>query len=91
MLLMHSQLLPTSNSTFLTLGEKLSKMSIYFFISKNCDLSLKLNSTHQQESRGILGFQNRVSNIKLLKIHTNRDNSAYLEKYDFQRKLVCQF
>ena len=39
----------------------------------------------------ILNFQNRAPNIKILKFHVNRDNSAYLEKYNFQWILVCQF
>ena len=38
----------------------------------------------------MLGFQNKALDSKLLKFHLNRDNSAYLEKYDFQWKLVCQ-
>ena len=29
--------------------------------------------------------------IKLLKFHANQNNSAYLEKCDFQQKLVFQF
>ena len=37
----------------------------------------------------MLGFQNRVTDTKLLKFHVNRENSAYLEKYYFQQKLVC--
>ena len=35
---------------------------------------------------GILGFQNRVTDIKLSKFHANRDNRAYLKKYDFSVK-----
>ena len=31
----------------------------------------------------MLDFQNRGSNIKLLKFHVKRDNSAYLKKYIF--------
>ena len=38
----------------------------------------------------MLGFQNRTPYIKLLKFYANRDNSAYLKKSDFQRKLVYQ-
>ena len=38
----------------------------------------------------MLGFQNKAPDIKILKFHVNQDNSAYLEKYDFQWKLVCQ-
>ena len=33
----------------------------------------------------MLDFQNRVSNIKLLKFYANRDNSTYLKKCDFKR------
>ena len=28
-------------------------------------------------------FQNKALNIKRLKFHANRDNSAYLKKYNF--------
>ena len=30
----------------------------------------------------MLGFQNRASDIKILKFHTNRDNNAYLKKIE---------
>ena len=53
----------------------------FLFISQNNDLNLK--STRQHVSRGILGFQNRASNIEILKFHINRDNSDYLKKCDF--------
>ena len=56
----------------------------FSLVSQNNDSSLKLNSTHQHESRGTLGFQNRVLNVKILKFHANRDKNAYLEK-----KLIC--
>ena len=59
-------------------------------VSQTNDLILKLNLTRQHESRGMLGFQNIVPNIKLLKFHVNRDNRAYLEKCEFQQKLVYQ-
>ena len=39
---------------------------------------------------GILDFQNRGMNIKLLIFHVNWDNQAYLEKWDFQQKFICQ-
>ena len=35
--------------------------------------------------------KHRALDIKLLNFYANRDNSAYLEKYNFQQKLVCQF
>ena len=38
-------------------------------VRQNSDLNLKLNPTRQHESRGILSFQNRTPNIKLLKFH----------------------
>ena len=60
----------------------------YSLVSQNSDLSSKLNPTHQHESSGMLSFQNRAPDIKLLKFHANRNNSAYLEKCDFQRKLI---
>ena len=53
-------------------------------VSQNNDLRLKLNHTHQHESRGMLGFKNRASDIKLLKLYVNRNNNAYLEKSNFQ-------
>ena len=49
-------------------------------VSQNSDLSLKLNPTHQHESKGMLGFQNKASYIKLLKFQINQYNNAYLEK-----------
>ena len=52
-------------------------------VSQTSDLISKLNSTRQHESRGMLGFQNRALDTKLLKFHVNRDERAYLEKYDF--------
>ena len=75
-----SQLLPNSNFTFLTLWEKSSK---FFAHHQDSDLSTKLNSTHQYESRGMLGFQNRAADIKLLKFYANRDNSIYFKKIWF--------
>ena len=60
-------------------------------VSQNSDSGLKLNSTHQHELRSMLNFQNRTPDIKILKIHANWDNSAYLENHDFQRKLFFQF
>ena len=39
----------------------------------------------------MLGFQNRTSDIKLPKFYANQNNNAYLEKYNFKQKLVCQF
>ena len=88
MLFVRSQLLLSPNFAFLTLGAKSSKMSIFFLLNQNCDLSLKLNYTHQYESKGMLDFQNKASDIKLLEFHLNRDNNAYFEKHDFQRKRV---
>ena len=38
----------------------------------------------------MLSLENRALDIKLSKIHTNRDNRAYFEKEDFQWKLVFQ-
>ena len=60
-------------------------------VSQNSNLSSKLNIIHPHESMCILYFQNKASDIKLLKFHANQDNSIYLKKCDFQRKLVCQF
>ena len=52
---------------------------IFLPVSQNNDLISNLGPTHQHESRSMLGFQNRAMDIKLLKIHTSRDNRAYLE------------
>ena len=38
----------------------------------------------------MLSFQNRTPDIKLLKFHINRDNQAYFEKHNFQRKLFAK-
>ena len=48
-------------------------------INQNSNLISNLDPTRQHESRGMPGFQNRVPNNKLLKIHANRDNWAYLK------------
>ena len=60
-------------------------------INKNSYSRSKLNRIGQHECRDILGFQNRASDIKLLKFYANQDNIVYIRKYDFQRKLVYQF
>ena len=52
-------------------------------IIQNSDSSSKLNPTSQHEPRGMLDFQNRAMDIKLLKFHANQENYTYLEKYDF--------
>ena len=56
----------------------------FFSVCQNSDLSLKLNPTRQQQSRGMLNFKNRASVIKILKFYINRDNNACLEKHNFQ-------
>ena len=53
-------------------------------VSQNSDLISLLNPTCQHESNGILSFQNRAPDNKLLKFHVNRDNQAYFKKYNFQ-------
>ena len=58
----------------------------FLSISQNSDLSLNVNPSRQHEYRGILGFQNRALNIKLLNFHTNQDNSAYIKKCNFEQK-----
>ena len=63
----------------------------FLLVSKNSDLSLNVNSTHQHKSMNMLDFQNKISSVKILKFHTTRYNSAYLAKRDFQRKIVFQF
>ena len=63
----------------------------FLFISQNNDLSLKLNLTRENVFKCILDFQNRTPDVKILKFHQTWDNNTYLEKCDFQRKLVCQF
>ena len=88
MLSVRLELIPSSNSTFLTLGAKSSKMSI-FACQSNSALISNLNFTRQHESKGMLDLQNRAPYVKL-QFYVNRDNDVYLEKWDFQRKLVCQ-
>ena len=56
MLSVFLQLLSSSSSKFMTLGVKLSKISI-FFISQNSGLSSKLNPTRQHESGICLIFK----------------------------------
>ena len=70
---------------------KIVKNINFSSVSQNSDLSSKLNLARQQESRAMLSFQNKALTVKLLKFHVNQDNSTYLKKYNFQRKLVCQF
>ena len=41
-------------------------------VSQNSDLSSKLESTRQNESRGMLGFQNRALEAYKLKLHTKQ-------------------
>ena len=53
-------------------------------ISQNRDLILKLDLIRKHESRDMLDFQNRVSDVNILKFHTSRDNNTYLKKRDFQ-------
>ena len=60
-------------------------------VSQSSGLSSKLNLTRQHDCKGMLNFQNRASDIKLLKFYINWDNGAYLEKCNFQRKLICLF
>ena len=52
-------------------------------ISQTSNLISKLNPTRQHESKGMLGFQKRALDTKLLKFHVNQDNWAYFEKRDF--------
>ena len=65
-------------------------MSIFLSVSQKSNSSLKLNITHQHESNGMFSFQNRVPDIKILKFHRNQDNSVYLDKSNFQQKLIFQ-
>ena len=57
-------------------------------VGQNKDLSLKLNLACQHKSRDMLSFQNRAPYVKILKFCANRGNSAYLEKRNFQQKLI---
>ena len=77
-------------SIFSTLGAKLSKISNFHSSVWTSDSISKLNPTCQHESKGMLGFQNRALDTKLLQFHVNRDEWAYLEKHDFQRKFVVK-
>ena len=56
------------------------------FLCKNVIVSPLLGIlswAYKHESSGMLGFQNRAPDTKLMKIHTSRDAWAYLEKCDF--------
>ena len=52
----------------------------FSLVGQNNDLSLKLNPNNKQESIVMLNFQNRALDLKILKFHANRNNSAYPEK-----------
>ena len=60
----------------------------FLSVSQTSGLISKLDATRQHESKVMLSFQNRALDIRLLKIHTNQDNRAYLKKPDVQWKLV---
>ena len=51
--------------------EKIVQNVKFSSINQTSDLISKLNPTRQQESRGMLGFQNRAPDTKLLNFHTN--------------------
>ena len=61
---MRSRLLPSSDSEFPTLGKKSFKMWKVLLVSQNSYLSSKSNPIHQNESEGVLSFQNRVRKHK---------------------------
>ena len=86
MLSVHSQLLSSSNSKLPTPGAKWSKMSIFHPLDKYNDLSLKLNPTHQHESKVCSVSKTEPPGIKKLKFHANRYNNAYPEKTWFSTK-----
>ena len=60
MLSVRPQLLLSSNSKISTLGAMVQNVK-FLSVGENKDLSLNLNSTHQHDSRGMLGFQNKAS------------------------------
>ena len=90
MLSVRLQLLSSYNSIS-DFRNKIVRNANFSSVNQNSDLSIKLNSTREHKSRGILGFQNRAPDIKLVKFHENWDNNAYLKKFNFQRKLIYQF
>ena len=55
----------------------------FLSVSKHIYLSLKLDTIHQNESRGMFGFQNRVPEVYKPNIHAKRCNCAYIEKCTF--------
>ena len=83
MLSMRSQLFSSFNFKFSSLGDKIVQNVKLSSVSQNSDLILKLDSIHQHESRGMLGFQNRAPKNKLLNFHANQDERTYLEKHNF--------
>ena len=50
---------------------KMVQNIIFFLVNQNSISSLKLNLTHQHESRDMLSFQNKVPDIKILKFQAN--------------------
>ena len=66
--------------------DKIVQNTNFSYVSQNNTSSLKLNFTRQHVSRGMFSFQNRASNVKILKFRANQDNNVYLEKYDFSTK-----
>ena len=55
----------------------------FLLISQNSDLSLKLDSTHQNEFEGMFSFQNKAPKIYKLKLHAKWCNDGYFTKYIF--------
>ena len=79
----YSQLLSSSISIFSSLEGKIVQNIKFSSVDQTSDLILKFDSTRQHESRGMLSFQNRTPDTKLLKFYANWDEKAYLEKCDF--------
>ena len=60
-------------------------------VHHNRDLSLKLNPNRQHESRGILIFQNRVLDIKILNFHANETIVFTLKNVIFNESWFVNF
>ena len=63
-------------------GKIVQKYKI-LFISRNFDLSLKLETTRQDESRSIFIFQNGALDERKSNFHAKRCKIAYFEKQAF--------
>ena len=91
MFFVRSQLLLISNFQIFDVRSKIVQNIKFLSVSQNNNLISKLDFTHQHESKGMLGLQNKALDAKLLQFHTNQDYLAYLEKYIFNESSFAKF